>query len=48
MTYEVNYMKPKKKGFSNQRATFLKIDDAIFWENIMREQGCKDIKILVK
>ena len=48
MTYEVNYMKPMKKGFSNQRATFLKIDDAIFWENIMREQGCMDIKILVK
>ena len=46
--YEVNYMKPKKKGFSNQRATFLKIDDAIFWENILKDQGCKDIKILVK
>ena len=25
----------------------LKIDDAIFWENVIRQQGCKDIKILV-
>tara|TARA_B100000902_G_scaffold337254_1_gene338033 strand:+ start:354 stop:500 length:147 start_codon:yes stop_codon:yes gene_type:complete len=48
MIYEVNYMKPKKKGFSTQRATFLKIDDAIFWENIIKNQGCKDIKILIK
>ena len=47
MMYQVTYLKPKKKGFSNQTATFLKIDDAIFWENVIRQQGCKDIKILV-
>jgi hypothetical protein len=47
MTYQVKYQKPKKKGFSTQTATFLKIDDAIFWEKVMREQGCKEIQILV-
>jgi len=25
----------------------LKIDDAIFWEQLVKEQGAKDIKILV-
>jgi hypothetical protein len=29
-------------------ATFLKIDDAIFWEEIIKQQGAKDIKIVVK
>ena len=43
----MTYLKPKKKGFSTQTATFLKIDDAIFWENVIKQQGCKDIKILV-
>jgi len=47
MMYQVKYQKPKKKGYSNQTATFLKIDDAIFWEKVMREQGCKDIQIHV-
>ena len=32
MTYRVNYMKPKKKGYAKQQATFLKIEDAIFWQ----------------
>lgn len=40
-------MKPKKKGYAYQQATFLKIDDAIFWEQLVKEQGAKDIKILV-
>ena len=30
--YQVNYMKPKKKGYAKQTATFLKIEDAVFWE----------------
>ena len=45
MMYQVKYLKPKKKGYSNQVVTFLKIDDAIFWENVIKQQGCKDIQI---
>jgi hypothetical protein len=45
MKYEVIYDKPKKKGFAKQTATFLKIDDAIFWENVIKTQGCKNIEI---
>ena len=47
MIYQVTYLKPKKKGYSNQSASFLKIDDAIWWETLMKDEGCKDIKIKV-
>jgi len=47
LMYQVTYFKPKKKGYAYQQATFLKIDDAIFWEQLVKEQGAKDIKILV-
>lgn len=46
--YDVTYMKPKKKGFSTQTATFMKIEDCIWWEKIKAKEGCKDFKILVK
>jgi hypothetical protein len=46
--YEVNYQKPKKKGYANHKATFLKIEDAIFWEKVMQSKGCKNFKIFVK
>jgi hypothetical protein len=45
--YQVTYLKPKKKGYSKQTATLLTIEDAIFWEKIVIEQGAKDVKILV-
>ena len=48
MMYQVNYMKPKKKGYAKQTATFVKIDDAVFWEKVMTEEGCTDFQILVK
>lgn len=48
MMYQVKYLKPKKKGYANHTATFMKIDDAIFWEQLMTKQGCKDFQILVK
>ena len=48
MMYQVTYLKQKKKGYSTQTATFLQIDDAIFWEQIIKQQGAKDIKIVVK
>lgn len=48
MTYEVRYLQPKKKGFSKQVATFLKLDDAIFWESHIKNNGAKDIIICPK
>ena len=48
MMYQVNYMKPKKKGYAKQTATFLKIDDAVLWEKVMTEKGCTEFQILVK
>lgn len=48
MKYEVRYLIPKKKGYAQQAATFLKIDDAIYWESIIKEQGAKEIIICPK
>jgi len=48
MMYQVKYLKPKKKGYSTQIASFLKIDDAEFWSQIVEKQGAKDIQILVR
>jgi hypothetical protein len=40
-------MKPKKKGhYSKQIATFLTIDDADFWLQVVKKQGAKDIEIV--
>ena len=46
MKYQVQYLKPKKKGYSKQVATFLTIDDAAFWEKVMKKQGAKDVEIV--
>jgi len=46
--YQVNYLKPKKKGYAKQTATFLKIEDAVFWESVVKEQGATNIQILAK
>ena len=48
MMYQVQYLKPKKKGYAKHTATFMKIDDAVFWEKVMTKQGCTDFQILVK
>ena len=49
MMYQVNYMKPKKKGYAKQTATFMKIEDAIFWEEHVKQNlNATDIKIMVK
>ncbi len=45
MKFEITYLKPKKKGYAKQSATFLKIEDAFFWESVIKEQGAKDIII---
>ena len=46
MKYQVTYLKPKKKAYSKQIATFLKIEDAGFWEQMVKNQGCKDVEIV--
>lgn len=48
MKYDVIYEHPRKKGYSKQTATFLKIDDAIFWESYVKDKGAKNIKICPK
>ncbi len=46
--YQVNYMKPKKKGYAKQKATFLKIEDAVFWEeHVKKNLGAVDTQITV-
>lgn len=45
MKFEVTYSHPKKKGYAKQSATFLKIEDAFFWQSIVEKQGAKDIII---
>lgn len=46
MKYQVQYMQPKKKGYAKQNAVFYKIEDAIFWENVVKDQGAKEIIIV--
>jgi hypothetical protein len=48
MKYEISFLKPKKKGYAKQTAVFLKIDDAIWYETILKAQGAKDIIICPK
>jgi|TARA_A100001011_G_scaffold17563_1_gene18194 hypothetical protein len=41
-------MKPKKKGYAKQKATFLKIEDAVFWEeHVKKNLGAVDTQITV-
>lgn len=48
MIYQVNYLKPKKKGYSKQTAKFLKIEDAVFWEeHVKKTQSAVDTSITV-
>ena len=49
MMYQVMYLKPKKKGYAQQTATFMKIEDAVFWEQHVKDNlGAKETKILVQ
>ena len=48
MMYQVNYLKPKKKGYAKHTATFLKIEDAVFWEeHVKRNLNAVDTQITV-
>ena len=39
MMYQVNYMKPKKKGYAQQKATFLEIEDAVILGRTCKEES---------
>ena len=46
--YKVNYLKPKKKGYAKHTASFIKIEDAIFWEqHVMKNLKAVDTTITV-
>lgn len=48
MKFEVIYYKPKKKGFAKQSAVFYQIEDAMWWEEHVKQSGCKEIQLMVK
>ena len=46
--YKVNYLKPKKKGYAKHSASFMKIEDAIFWEqHVIKNLKAVDTTITV-
>ncbi len=46
--YKVNYLKPKKKGYAKHTASFMKIEDAVFWEqHVMKNLKAVDTQITV-
>lgn len=46
MKYQVIYLRNKKKKQSKQVATFYKIEDAIQWENHIKELGYTNSEII--
>ena len=46
MKYQVVYLKPKKKSYSKQVATFYTIEDASYYEYHIKQQGCKESEII--
>ena len=44
--YQVVYLKPKKKSYSKQVATFYTIEDASYYEECIKRQGCKESEII--
>jgi hypothetical protein len=47
MKYKVVYLKPKKKNhYSEQTAVFYTIEDAIFWEKMVKQNSCVDVEIV--
>ena len=45
MKYKVTYLRPKKKGYSKQIATFYNIEDASHYEYNIKERGCIQTEI---
>lgn len=49
MKYEISYLKLKKKGkYTQQSVVFYTIEDAIWYEGIIKSQGAKRIVITPK
>lgn len=48
MKYQVIYKEPKTKKnlYYEQKATFLDISDAIFWQEHVKKQGAIDIEVV--
>ena len=46
MKFKVEYLLPKKKGYSKQQAVFYDVRDAMLWERHVKEQGCIDTEVL--
>ena len=46
MKDQVIYLKPKKKTYSKQIATFYTIEDANLWEKHIQSQGCIQSEIV--
>jgi len=47
MKFLLQYDKPKQKGYySTQKVTFYDINDAIWWEKVILERGCKNTAII--
>ena len=46
MKYQVTYLKPKKKSYSKQVVTFYTIEDASYYEQNIKQQGCKNTEII--
>ena len=44
--FQVSYLKPRKKGYSKQTAILYRVEDAHYWADIVKAQGCKDIEVL--
>lgn len=48
MRFIVTYEKPKKKGFSNQTATFFSPEDAFFWkQHVESKERARNVQINV-
>lgn len=49
MKYQVTYKNPKnKKGFySEQKAVFLDVSDAIMWQEHVKKQGAIQVEMIV-
>lgn len=48
MKYQVIYKQPKNKKnfYTEQKATFLDISDALFWQEHIKNQGAIDIEVV--
>ena len=46
MKFKVEYLRPKKKGYSKQSAVFYDVRDAMMCERHVKEEGCIESEVL--